>query len=132
MDAEKSEATKYVSKIGERIEELRVTIQASFPVAWDEDKELANQYKALAKLASFATSDVFLVNAEGVVVWRERFSKNYTVEKGLLKTQVEKVLAGEELVKVGNDPDGGAGEGEEEEEAVAGGAEDDEEDLGLF
>jgi hypothetical protein len=53
---------------------------------------------------SLGPSAVFLVDGQGIVVWREQFSQGHTVDKGQVGEQVRRLMAGEDLLKNGNRP----------------------------
>lgn len=130
IDASKADAAKYVSRIGEYQEAMGATITANFPVAWDEGKRVANQFRDLADVATIGVSNVFVVDKDGKIVWREKFSQTYEPKHGLLKEQLRRLLAGEELVKVGDAPEDEDEDEDEGEEVVEG--DDDDDDDGLF
>ncbi len=124
-DAEIEEAVSFIKRQGTVYE--KVTYRSDFDVAYDHGKALTNAFREAAGLSALGSSNVFLVDAHGKIVWRERFSQSLHVLKspvhskpiGYLAEQVRRIANGEELFKVGNRPEEA---GEEEGIAAEGGA----------
>ena len=74
---------------------------------------MKNAFQALAGLSAINASQVFLVNADGQIVWREQLnSKAYPLTASLLPFQLSNLEQGKDLISNGPEP---ADEEEEEE-----------------
>ncbi len=104
VDLAKKDAEKFLASVGEENPEQRSVIKASFAAAYDTDKELLNAFKEVAETDNLGPSSVFLVNADGVIVWRERFSSSHEWKDGIFEQQLDRLLDGKELISVGKAP----------------------------
>jgi len=74
-----------------------------FAVAWDEGKKVAPEYE-LAFRGTLLPPHAFVINAEGNIVWHQDHSEigsNAPSYLSLMESQLDKLVAGEELEKVG-------------------------------
>eukprot|EP00753_Platysulcus_tardus_P020550 PLAT8204.3.p1 GENE.PLAT8204.3~~PLAT8204.3.p1 ORF type:complete len:224 (+),score=125.74 PLAT8204.3:9-680(+) len=121
LDPSQEQAEKFLTKLDKDYPELGssgIRLEASFPLAWDRDRVVNNALMELCGLSSIGASSAFLINAEGTIVWREKFSRVYALPDAQLPEQIRRLLAGEALI------DNGAAPEDDEEE------DDDDMDMG--
>ena len=123
LDADKKDSESFLKKLGTAMPEIYIDkLEANFPLAWDAGKALKKSYQEVAALPTLLASAVFVVDAAGVIVWREQFAQGYAPKDGQLKEQIRRVCAGEAVLDNGAKP---VEEEEEEEEMDMGGGDDD-------
>lgn len=128
LDPSKADAESFLKKMGTAMPEIYIdNLDVPFPLAWDEDKEVAGAYKKTAKMLSLNASACFIVDSEGIIVWREQFGQGHPPSKGQLGKQLENLVKKQPLISNGPNP-AAAEEGEEEEEMDMG---DYDSDLGF-
>jgi len=104
-DASKDEVEKFVGKIGTSLPEANVpTLRVDFPLAYDPGRAVKAAFQKVAAMTSISPSTVFLADAAGVIVWKERFSASHLLEKGQLQEQIQRLLSGAPLVSNGPAP----------------------------
>ena len=131
-DPAKSDTEGFVKKIGTSMPEIYIDeLKVAFPIAWDNGKTVKEGFRKEAAMGALGASATFVIDGEGVIVWREQFGQGYAPDKkGQLDEQIRRLIAGEELIK--NGPKPAAEEEESEEEEMAMGGDDDyDDDLGF-
>lgn len=54
----------------------------------------------MASLPSVGASAVFVVNSDGIIIWREQFGQKHAIRSGQLEAQLVRALNGTPLIKV--------------------------------
>ena len=107
-DRKEADVDKFVGRLGTFMRELGergITLNAEFPLAFDPETKVGESFRTLSQLMSLAVGMCYVVNAEGVIQWREQFSRGGTCLNQLEK-QIDLLLAGKpvELVN-GKEPE---------------------------
>ena len=107
-DRKEGDVDKFVGRLGTFMRELGergITLNAEFPLAFDPETQVGETFRTLSQLMSLAVGMCYVVNAEGVIQWREQFSRGGTCLNQLEK-QLDLLIAGKpvELVN-GNEPE---------------------------
>ena len=58
-------------ELGER----GITLGATFPLAFDPDTKVGEEFRTLSGLMSLAVGMAYVVDASGKILWREQFSR---------------------------------------------------------
>jgi len=112
-DAEQADAEKFLAKIGKEMAEQNIkSLDCDYALAFDGGKKVGSACKELSKLNMMSAGMAYLVNKEGIIVWREGFNSSWTLEQGIFGEQVDRILSGKPLVDFGAAPD----DGEEEDD----------------
>lgn len=81
-------------------------VTVNIPLAFDPERTVRTAFQ-LAAATPVGVSTVFLVNGEGVIVWKESFSQMHPVADGQLAAQVLRMCTGADLVSNGPKPASG-------------------------
>lgn len=76
----------------------------SFPIAFDEGWPVKDSYAKLCERSALIVPCVFIVGADGRVVWREQFAKAHPFESSQTMEQLNRILRGEPLLDNGPAP----------------------------
>jgi hypothetical protein len=70
-------------------------------LAYDAGKTVGTSFKELSKLNMMSAGMAYIINKEGIIVWRESFNSSWSLENGQFKEQLSRVLKGEPLLDNG-------------------------------
>ena len=107
-DRKEADVDKFVGRLGTFMRELGergITLGANFPLAFDPETQVGETFRTLSQLMSLAVGMCYVINAEGVIQWREQFSRGGTCLNQLEK-QLDLLIEGKpvELVN-GKEPE---------------------------
>lgn len=100
MDPEESYPQKFLDDPAKK---YSTVFPVDFAVAWDEGKKVAPEYE-MAQRGTLLPPHAFVVNAEGNIVWHQDHSEigsNAPSYLYLMEQQLDNLVAGKELEKVG-------------------------------
>ncbi len=100
----------------------------TFPAAFDDKKEVQNQFKTLLKLGALPIPYAFVVKG-GKIVWLQVFSQNHQLHNSTFAAQLKTVIAGGQLESNGPAPVPESSSDEEVEKKGEAGGDD---DMALF
>lgn len=104
-DPKRSDVEAFLGRFGAAMPELKIPeLRVDFPLAYDPNKEFRTALNEVSGQSKAGVSTTLVVDAEGVIVWKEQFSLMHPLEKGQLRRQLERLLAGEPLVSNGPCP----------------------------
>lgn len=87
----------------------KAPIKVNLPLAFDPERAVRSAFQLAAGGESVGVSTVFLINGEGLIVWKETFSQMHPVADGQLGAQVNLLCTGADLIDNGPKPAAAAG-----------------------
>jgi hypothetical protein len=111
-DPKEADCDKFIERLGSFLRELGergITTCCEYPLAYDPDRAVGAQFQTLSSLMSLAVGMCYVIDAEGVIRWREQFTRG-----GSPMNQLEAKI--DELVRTGSITYDNGDEPEEEEE----------------
>ena len=107
-DRKEADVDKFVGRLGTFMRELGergITLNAEFPLAFDPETKVGESFRTLSQLMSLAVGMCYVVNAEGVIQWREQFSRG-AAPANQLEAQLDLLTSGKSVALTnGNEPD---------------------------
>lgn len=100
MDPEESYPQKFLDDPAKKYSSV---YPCDFAVAWDEGKKVAPEYEMVQR-GTLLPPHAFVINKEGTVVWHQDHSEigsNAPSYMNLMEQQLDALVAGKDLVKVG-------------------------------
>jgi len=118
VDPDTSYAKKFLEDPNKKYSTVFTT---EFSVAWGDHK-IKKAFMEVNDQNSFSPPHAFVVDSKGVIVWHQDHSELGATAPsymGLMEQQLDNLVAGKELIKVGNKPEVEVAEGDEEEGETA-------------
>ena len=114
-DIKEADCDKFISRLGSFLRELGekgITTCTAYPLAYDPERALGDTFQKLSQIMSLPVGMCYVVDAQGVIQWREQFSRGGS-PMAQLEGQLDLLVEGKPVAKLnGNEPE----EEEEEEE----------------
>lgn len=102
VDPAKEDAESFIKKIGTSMPEIYIdNLTIPYPLAWDNGKAVKESFRKLSGLMAMGASATFIVDGDGVIVWREQFGQGYGPAKGQIGEQLRRLLTKEDLLDNG-------------------------------
>tara|TARA_A100001015_G_scaffold201885_1_gene225421 strand:- start:814 stop:2253 length:1440 start_codon:yes stop_codon:yes gene_type:complete len=118
LDAKKADAEKYVGKIGTFMAtqgKNGITIAGGFPLAFDPDRKVKDEFKKLSAIMALSVGMAYLVK-DGKVQWREQFTRGES-PMNQFEGQLKRLVAGEAVeLKNGIEPEEEESDDDDDEE----------------
>ena len=107
-DRKEGDVVKFVGRLGTFMRELGergITLGATFPLAFDPDTKVGEEFRTLSGLMSLAVGMAYVVDASGKILWREQFSRG-AAPANQLEAQLDLLTSGKSVALTnGNEPD---------------------------
>eukprot|EP00038_Savillea_parva_P010692 m.192047 g.192047 ORF g.192047 m.192047 type:complete len:465 (+) comp18550_c0_seq1:58-1452(+) len=104
-DPRRSDVDAFCQRLGGSFPELKIPdLQVEFALAFDPGRAFRMALNNVVGQPKANVSTTLLVDAHGVIVWKEQFNLTHTLEKGQFGTQLQRLVVGEALVSNGPSP----------------------------
>ena len=107
-DRKEADVVKFVGRLGTFMRELGergITLGATFPLAFDPETKVGEEFRKLSALMSLAVGMAYVIDSNGKILWREQFSRG-AAPADQLESQLDLLVAGKDVAYVnGNEPD---------------------------